>query len=52
LQSLVKGREFTSAGGGGRRFVAWSSGYTWRARIVVNEMTDFRQEFLGFALAR
>jgi len=52
LQLLVKGREFTSGGRCGGRWCASSSRYTCRARIVVNEMTDFRQEFLGFALAR
>jgi orotate phosphoribosyltransferase len=50
--SFAKGREFTSGDGAHRRGRARLPRYTCRARIVVNEMTDFRQEFLDFALAR
>src|SRR6476619_996883 len=50
--SIAKGREFTCGGAACLPCRDRSPRYTCRARIVVNEMTDFRQEFLRFALAR
>ena len=51
-RTAAKGREFTAAGACARRMARDVARYTRRARIVVNDMTDFRQEFLDFALAR
>jgi orotate phosphoribosyltransferase len=50
--SIAKGREFTCADGPRPPLLQTRARLYCRARIVVNDMTDFRQEFLDFALAR